>query len=111
MKFAVTLPKYRWEAIMAGVRLLNWDKDPYLHHYGLKINSNPAKIKARVLPYPTVQFGAGSKEMTIKPQDMVQGRWRLDGRKFVINNQARPIKAWGICVSKFCSSRAFIQAN
>jgi len=57
-----------------------------------------SKIKARVLPSPNVQFGAGSKEPTIKPQDMIAGRWRLDGRKFAINNQQRPIKGWGVCV-------------
>jgi eukaryotic translation initiation factor 2C len=78
IKFAVTLPKERWAAVMAGVRLLNWDSDPYLRHYGLKVNAAPAKVVARILPSPTVHFGAGSKEATIKPADMIAGRWRLD---------------------------------
>ncbi|RAR14259.1 Piwi-domain-containing protein [Stemphylium lycopersici] len=97
IRFAVTLPKDRWAAVQQGIRLLNWANDPYLRHYGLKVNPNAAKVEARVLPSPTVHFGAGSKEATIKPADMIQGRWRLDGRKFVINNKDRPIKAWGIC--------------
>jgi len=79
IKFAVTLPKERWAAVMHGVKLLNWQNDPYLKHYQLQINQVPAKVKARVLPSPAVHFGAGSKEAQLKPADMVAGRWRLDG--------------------------------
>ncbi|CAN9089423.1 unnamed protein product [Alternaria alternata] len=97
IKFAVTLPKERWAAVQAGVRLLNWQSDPYLRHYGLKVSPEAAKVQARILPSPTVHFGPGSKEPTIKPADMIAGRWRLDGRKFIMNNKERPIKAWGVC--------------
>jgi eukaryotic translation initiation factor 2C len=97
IKFAVTLPKDRWAAVQQGVRLLNWPNDPYLRHYGLQVNSNPSKVKARVLPSPQVHFGAGSKEAQLNPRDMVAGRWRLDGRKFAMNNKDRPVKAWGVC--------------
>ncbi len=79
IKFAVTLPKDRWAAVQQGLKLLNWANDPFLHHYGLQMSTNPAKVKARILPSPTVQFGAGSKEATISPKDLIQGRWRLDG--------------------------------
>ena len=79
IKFAVTLPKERWAAVQAGVRLLNWQSDPYLRHYGLKVSPEAAKVQARILPSPTVHFGPGSKEATIKPADMIAGRWRLDG--------------------------------
>ncbi|KAF1840871.1 uncharacterized protein K460DRAFT_410268 [Cucurbitaria berberidis CBS 394.84] len=34
IKFAVTLPKERWAAVQAGVRLPDWANDPYLNHYG-----------------------------------------------------------------------------
>jgi eukaryotic translation initiation factor 2C len=98
IKFAVTLPKERWAAVQHGVGLLNWANDPYLKHYGLQVNPNASKVKARILPPPTVHFGAGSKEATISPKDLIQGRWRLDGRKFAINNKERPIKGWGVCV-------------
>ena len=100
IKFAVTLPKDRWAAVQQGCRLLNWPNDPYLSHYGLQINPNASKVKARVLPPPEVRFGQGSKELTIKPMDMQQGRWRLDGRKFALNNKDRPIRAWGVCCGK-----------
>ncbi|KAF3005095.1 hypothetical protein E8E13_009910 [Curvularia kusanoi] len=98
IKFAVTLPRERWAAVEQGVRLLDWQGDKYLKHYGLQISPSPSKVKARILPSPTVQFGTGSKEPTIKPQDLIAGRWRLDGRKFAMTNKDRPIKGWGICV-------------
>ncbi|KAH8727196.1 Piwi domain-containing protein [Phaeosphaeriaceae sp. PMI808] len=98
IKFAVTLPKDRWAAVQAGVRLLNWSNDPYLRHYGVQISTNASKVKARILPSPAVHFGQGSKDIQIKPQDLIQGRWRLDGRKFILSNKDRPIKAWGVCV-------------
>ena len=79
IKFAVTLPKERWAAVQQGVRLLNWQNDPYLRHYGLKVSPEAASVQARILPSPTVHFGVGSKEATIKPADMIAGRWRLDG--------------------------------
>lgn len=79
IKFAVTLPKERWAAVQHGVKLLDWAEDPYLRHFGLQINPNAAKVKARVLPSPVVEFGAGSKEKNISPRDMIAGRWRLDG--------------------------------
>jgi eukaryotic translation initiation factor 2C len=83
IKFAVTLPSARWQAVQAGVRLLNWANDPYLKHYGLQVNPNAAKVKARILPSPTVHFGAGSgKAATIDPKDMMQGRWRLGSSPF-----------------------------
>ena len=97
IKFAVTLPKERWAAVEQGVRLLDWTSDPYLRHYDLQVNPSPAKVTARILPSPTVHFGTGSKEPTIKASDMIAGRWRLDSRKFAVSNKDRPIKAWGIC--------------
>ncbi|RMZ70216.1 eukaryotic translation initiation factor 2c [Pyrenophora seminiperda CCB06] len=97
IKFAVTLPKDRWAAVQQGVKLLDWENDPYLRHYDLKVSPTPAKVTARILPSPTVHFGAGSREPTLKAADMMAGRWRLDSRKFAVNNKGREIKAWGVC--------------
>ncbi|KAF2871011.1 eukaryotic translation initiation factor 2C 2 [Massariosphaeria phaeospora] len=97
IKFAVTLPKERWAAVMQGVKLLNWSGDRYLSHYGLQINPTASKVKARILPSPAVHFAAGSQQPTIKPADLTAGRWRLDGRKFAMPNE-KPIGAWGVCV-------------
>lgn len=98
IKFAVTVPVDRWKAVMHGVGLLNWSGDPYHAHYGLKIEKTPARVTGQLLPPPTSQFGSKSKETTVNTRDMLQGRWRLEGRRFVLPNTDRPIKAWGICV-------------
>ncbi|KAJ4348243.1 Protein argonaute [Didymosphaeria variabile] len=98
IKFAVTLPRERWAAVMHGVNLLGWQQDRFLKHYGLQINPNPAKVKAVLLPPPQSRFGARSKQATVDARDLLQGRWRLDGRVFALPNTDRPIKAWGVCV-------------
>jgi len=97
IRFAVTLPAQRMQAVQHGVRLLDWANDRYLVHYGIKISPTPAKVKARILPSPTVHFGAGSRDPTVKVQDLTQGRWRLDGRKFAMPNE-KSVLAWGVCV-------------
>ncbi|PSN62707.1 Piwi-domain-containing protein [Corynespora cassiicola Philippines] len=97
IKFAVTLPNERWKAVENGVKLLDWDNDKYLSLYGVKINRNPSRVKARILPSPAVAFGTGSRNATIAPNDLIAGRWRLDGRKFALANNERPIRAWGVC--------------
>lgn len=79
IRFAVTLPQQRWQAVQQGVKLLNWANDPYLRSYGLRVNPTASKVKARLLPPPTVHFNPNSKDSQIKPQDLLQGRWRLDG--------------------------------
>lgn len=40
IKFAVTRPKDRIGAIQHGVAMLKWSEDPYLNHYGVKIDTN-----------------------------------------------------------------------
>lgn len=56
IKFAVTLPAERWGAVEHGIGMLNWNNDPVLHHYGLKISSNRAEVKGRILPAPEPTF-------------------------------------------------------
>ncbi|KAF1977039.1 eukaryotic translation initiation factor 2C 2 [Bimuria novae-zelandiae CBS 107.79] len=99
IKFAVTLPAERWKAVQHGVQLLDWQNDPYHSHYGLEVNKAAAVVQARLLPPPVSRFGPKSgKEATVNAKDLLQGRWRLDGRQFVLPNTDKPIKAWGVCV-------------
>lgn len=97
IKFAVTLPTARWQAVQHGVGMLDWGKDEYLRHYGLVISNTPAKVKARILPTPEIHFAPPSNSKVLE-KDRVMGRWRLDGRKFININKNNPIKAWGVCV-------------
>ncbi|KAF2815524.1 Piwi-domain-containing protein [Mytilinidion resinicola] len=94
IKFAVTYPKERWAAVEAGVKLLDWQNDPYLAHYNVKINPHPVEVKARLLPCPDVTMTGGSIKAGAGP---AKGRWRIDKMKFLTPN-TQPLRSWGICV-------------
>ncbi|KAI9822452.1 MAG: hypothetical protein M1827_000171 [Pycnora praestabilis] len=91
IKFAVTKPDKRIEAVNHGLRMLKWSDDPYLKNYGMEIDPNMVKTKARVLNNPVVQFGGS----TINPG--VSGRWDLKGKRFLTPN-TEPLKSWGVCI-------------
>ncbi|KAI4251669.1 MAG: hypothetical protein L6R42_008287, partial [Xanthoria sp. 1 TBL-2021] len=91
IKFAVQPPEHRLQAIQAGTRMLGWDKDPVLNHYGLRINAEPIITKARVLNPPTLQFN----KSTFAPG--TKGRWDLRNKKFLVPNEA-PLRCWGLAV-------------
>ena len=93
IKFAVTLPKDRWSAVQHGLRMLDWNNDPYLRAFGMKISQAPSTVKGRILPTPEPTFGNGK----IDARSASQGRWRIDGKKFTTPN-SRPLKAWGFAI-------------
>jgi len=92
IKFAVTRPAQRKESIQDGLRLLDWQHDPYLQNYGLKIDPNMLTTQARVLNPPQVLYG---KNQTAAPG--YSGRWDLRGKVFLNGNPA-PLTSWGVCV-------------
>ncbi|KAF2087202.1 Piwi-domain-containing protein [Saccharata proteae CBS 121410] len=96
IKFAVTLPKERWQAVEHGLEMLDWNNDMYLKNYGLRINPKQVKVKARLLPPPTVQFGGAGAASMVGPNQTAQGRWQLVGKKFMACNTL-PLKSWGVC--------------
>lgn len=91
IKFAVTAPPQRWEAIEHGLKMLDWPNDPVQNHFGMKINTSRTIVDGRVLPAPTVKFGQGDA----KPG--TSGRWDLKAKKFLTSNPV-PLKSWGVCV-------------
>ncbi|KAK4692655.1 eukaryotic translation initiation factor 2C, partial [Lecanoromycetidae sp. Uapishka_2] len=92
IKFAVSRPGIRRQAIEKGLDMLKWSEDPMLKGYGLSIDSEMLKTNARILEPPEVLF---AKNMTAKPA--FSGRWDLRGKVFFLPNTA-PLKSWGICV-------------
>ena len=92
IKFAVSRPPQRRQAIEQGLAKLDWARDPYLKTYGMKINPTMLKTNARILEPPEPLFG---KNATAKPA--FSGRWDLRGKVFLAPND-RPLKSWGIVV-------------
>ncbi|QDS71257.1 hypothetical protein FKW77_000562 [Venturia effusa] len=113
IKFAVTLPAERWKHIQEGVNMLNWQADPFLNNYGLKVSPTRAEVKGRVLPTPEPTFATGK----IDARTASSGRWRIDGKKFLSPN-TQELKAWGVgiinygrgpCVSQQATLQFFTQ--
>lgn len=102
IKFAVTRPKERIAAINHGVDMLKWHADPYLNHYGIKVDPTMTLTNAMVLKNPEIQYN-GSK---INPG--TSGKWDLRGKKFIMSNPA-PLKSWGIASVGGCLDEATIK--
>ena len=92
IKFAVTKPAQRAAAINQGLDALAWNQDPNLKHYGMSIDRNMIKTKARLLDPPKVEFGKGKVEMP-----KTEGRWRIDGKPFIEKNRMS-LDCWGVIV-------------
>jgi eukaryotic translation initiation factor 2C len=73
--------------------MLDWSNDRFLKAYGLKIAITPIMVEGRVLPCPEPTF-SGSK---VTARDAGQGRWRIDGKKFLTPNSSA-LKAWGFAI-------------
>lgn len=99
IKFAVTRPPVRQNAIMQNVKSLRWVDDPYLKEFGVKINPQMQPTPARVLQNPVVQFG----RKTTDPK--TAGRWDLRDQVFAEPNP-RPLKSWSIVVVDRCVDAA-----
>ena len=91
IKFAATRPEQRKESIRYGLSKINWQADPFLKNYGLKINPNMLTTNARVLEPPEVSF----KGSVAKPG--TSGRWDLKGKVFIAPSP-KPLESWGVLV-------------
>lgn len=78
---------------MERVGRLDWEHDPFLSNYGLKIEPKMLKTKARVLNSPELQFSKVSAP--VRPG--TSGQWNLLGKQFLRGNTV-PLKAWGVYV-------------
>ena len=92
IKFAVSRPPARRAGIEHGLNMLNWEQDPMLKSYGLKISRKMLETKARVLDPPEVLY---AKNNTAKPA--YSGRWDLRNKIFFKPNEA-PLKSWSVLI-------------
>ncbi|SPQ24731.1 a0666294-854c-48b1-a5ab-3a6c7c7f3e10 [Thermothielavioides terrestris] len=95
IKFAVQRPQQRKAEIMQMVQNLEWDKDRYLAHFGIKINPIMPMVPAKVLRNPVVQFANRSTD------PKMTGRWDLRGMKFVLPNK-KPLVSWAFVIVDAC---------
>lgn len=91
ISFAISKPDTRKKDTKDRVAHLDWEHDPFLSNYGLKIEPNMLKTKARVLSSPDVRFSKASA----RPGSF--GQWNLLGKQFLQGNTF-PLRAWGIHV-------------
>lgn len=92
IKFAVSPPNVRLNAINEGKSWLNWGGDSFLNNYGLRINQEQIKTNARILPAPGVKFGNNKIE-----NPGTKGRWDLRGKTFLSPNP-QELVSWGVGV-------------
>lgn len=91
ISFAISKPDTRKKDIKDRVAYLYWEHDPFLSNYGLNIELNMWKTKARVLSSPELRFSKASA----RPRSFDQ--WNLLGKQFLQGNTF-PLRACGIHV-------------
>ncbi|CAA19275.1 argonaute [Schizosaccharomyces pombe] len=89
IRFAVQRPFERVQQIDDFVHQMDWDTDPYLTQYGMKIQKKMLEVPARVLETPSIRYGGDCIE---RP---VSGRWNLRGKRFLDPPRA-PIRSWAV---------------
>ncbi|WEW55192.1 Protein argonaute [Emydomyces testavorans] len=90
IKFAVSKPADRRQAIERCKKNLRHVEDEVLKEYGLKVSDSMVKTRARLLPNPEILFGGNQK---FNPG--TNGRWDLRGKKFYQPNKG-PLRSWGV---------------
>ncbi|KAK9387314.1 Piwi domain-containing protein [Lipomyces mesembrius] len=92
IKITAQRPDARINAIRSNVRTLGWDNDPVLKAYNLRIQPDMIVTDGRILPAPIINYGPGSKKVSLQPQD---GRWNLIGQKLALPQK---LESWGVMV-------------
>jgi eukaryotic translation initiation factor 2C len=98
IKFAVQRPPQRKAEIMKMVENLEWDKDRYLAHFGIKISPAMPMFQAKLIKNPVVQFGNTTKDPS------TSGRWDLRNVRFAAANP-RPLVSWAFVIVDGCVDR------
>ncbi|PLN80024.1 eukaryotic translation initiation factor 2c [Aspergillus taichungensis] len=90
IKYAASRPAERLSFIQKSKEMLDHSADPVLRSFGLQVDTNMIRTKARLLPNPEIQFGGNQR---LNPG--TNGRWDLRGKKFYQPNK-RPLESWSI---------------
>ncbi|KAL2831053.1 ribonuclease H-like domain-containing protein [Aspergillus cavernicola] len=90
IKYAASRPADRLTSIQKSKTMLSHSTDPILKAFGLQIDENMIRTKARLLPAPDVEFGNKQRH-----NPTTTGRWDLRGKKFYQPNK-KPLECWGV---------------
>ncbi|CAJ0901466.1 3482_t:CDS:10 [Entrophospora sp. SA101] len=96
IKFTCLQPHVRANKILNGITLLNYRDNEYLRQFGLRVNGE-MEVVPRILPTPTVQYHASSRESNFQPRD---GVWNLRDKKVATGST---LGSWSVVV--FSSER------
>ncbi|KAH9853511.1 argonaute-like protein [Lenzites betulinus] len=94
LDFATKKPQERLASIKAGLGVLAYGQSEYVRQFGMIVSPNavPYSLQARVLDPPVLQYGQGSRQLTIKPRD---GAWNMIDKKFY---KPVAIRRWCIAI-------------
>ncbi|KAJ1971850.1 hypothetical protein H4R33_007142, partial [Dimargaris cristalligena] len=93
IKFTCVKPSDRFNRIRKNAeQLLRFEANPYLKAFGIKVGRELLTVAGRVLPPPTVIYGATSREPTIRPRD---GSWNMRDKRLVMGAD---LPSYGILV-------------
>lgn len=81
LDFATKRPEDRLQSIRNGLSVLQYGQSEYVRQFGMVVDeaAGALTINARVLDTPTLRYGKGSRQPTIKPSN---GAWNMIDKKF-----------------------------
>ncbi|KAF9441655.1 Piwi-domain-containing protein [Macrolepiota fuliginosa MF-IS2] len=82
VEFSTQKPHERFQSIRNGAQQLAYGQSDYIREFGMNINTAGGlmQVQARVLPTPVLQYGAGSREVTVMPKF---GAWNMADKKLI----------------------------
>lgn len=102
IKFAVQRPPQRYADIMSKAAALSWHTDPILKEFGITMDQKMAKVNARIIPNPEIQFGGA------KHNPGITGRWDLRGKRFFKANPQKLV-SWAFVALEKCIDKPGLQ--
>ncbi|KAI0254712.1 argonaute-like protein [Lactifluus subvellereus] len=80
LEFATKRPNERLESICNGLAVLEYGQSEYVRQFGMVVENEPLKIRARVINPPTLRYHQNSKQPSARPRD---GAWNLIDKRML----------------------------
>ncbi|KAI0221014.1 hypothetical protein L0F63_004190 [Massospora cicadina] len=92
IKITCVPPKVRAEKIMAGLRLMECEKNECLKQFGIQVVPTLKQVDTHILPTPMVSYHPSSKDKALRPID---GAWNLRDKKLF---EGKDLQTWAVVV-------------